>query len=64
MSETRKLVKTVQVDMACGKCGNGVMRPTGRVLMSSPPWYVHECSNCKAWENYRQRYPYIKYEET
>jgi hypothetical protein len=63
--EVRKRVHTVKVDYRCPKCGNGFLRPTGRVLTSYPPQYPHKCNNpeCDYGETFMDKtYPFINYE--
>lgn len=47
-----------QADLKCAvaQCG-GRMCHTGISKMSSPPWYEHQCSGCKAKEDLRSIYP-------
>lgn len=58
MPEVRE-VKTQQVDERCPVCGQGWMRPTGIVLLSSPSKYPHKCTNCNYEQTYSVNYPYI-----
>lgn len=45
-------------EMECDVCEIGKMEAkTGTMLMSSPPQYPHECSNCGSWSNYYKSYP-------
>jgi len=43
--ETRTEVKLFKVDYKCPRCDKGHLRHTGKVLMSSPAKYPHECNN-------------------
>lgn len=63
--ETRKEVRTIQVDYRCPKCNRGFLRPTGNVLTVYPPRYPHKCNNpeCDYGETFSDKaYPYIDYE--
>lgn len=63
MTETRVPVQVVMVDRTCEKCGTGLMRPTGMMLPSQPPWYVHRCNGCDAHANFNVSYPHYEYVE-
>lgn len=54
-------VDTLVVDNICDECKEGVMRPTGEVLQSNPPQYVHKCVKCGHTANYGIAYPTSKY---
>jgi len=41
--ETRRKVKTIEVDYKCPNCDTGFLRPTGQVLTSFPAQYRHCC---------------------
>ena len=60
--ETRKELKTIEVDYKCPKCGKGKLRPTGKKLLSHPPKYPHKCTECDHKETFINTYPYIDYE--
>lgn len=51
-------IKQVSVHAECD-CG-GEFRATGMTLLSSPPWYVHQCTKCRVTENFRISYPTIR----
>lgn len=63
--ETKKEVKTIQVDYTCDKCGIGKMRPSGNVLTTYPPQYPHFCNNpikCDGSNTFTGiTYPYVDY---
>jgi len=61
--ETRKEVKTIEVDFSCPKCNKGFLRPTNVVLSIYPPSFPHVCNNneCGYNENFGVHYPYIEY---
>ena len=63
--EITKEVKTIQVDYKCPKCNQGYLRPTGIVLTSHPPQFLHHCNNpkCEHAEIFKNHYPYIDYQE-
>lgn len=45
-------------EMTCDVCGIGKMEAkTGTMLMSNPPKYPHECSNCGRRSHYTKSYP-------
>lgn len=54
-------VETFSNDMAC-ECGDGLMRPVGAALLTSPPKYPHACTKCGRRETFLQTYPYITHE--
>lgn len=65
--ETRKQLITIRVDYKCPECETGYLRPTGKVLMSSPPQYPHRCDNykCNYIKTFRnKKYPHLDYEES
>ena len=65
--ETRKQLITIRVDYKCPECETGYLRPTGKVLMSSPAKYQHRCDNheCDYTKTFRgKKYPHLEYEET
>ena len=60
--ETRLIA--YRVEYICDKCGKGFMEPTGIIKTSNPPLWEHDCSNlCGNFQDFREQYPYIKYEE-
>ena len=62
MFERHKQVRAVQTTYVCDNCKSGLMRPTGHVLMTSPPLYAHACCNCGCRKNFRFEYPRTTYE--
>lgn len=65
MSEIRTPVTAVEVDWLCEKedCGQP-MRPTGTVLTSNPPQYVHACSNGhRVQYGVTRMYPYLEWKK-
>lgn len=65
MSELYQEVKTYQVTMRCDDCYYGEMKPTGEILASNPPLYIHKCNNssCLHEDSYKYKYPRIEYEK-
>ena len=63
MAISREPVTPRLVTLWCDECG-GKMRPTGRVLDSMPPKYVHRCESCGTETNEDDQYPMIDYEVT
>ena len=59
--ETRERVRTYKVDYECKKCQVGNMRPL-QMLMTDPPQWIHECTECKEQKTFNLKYPYIDYE--
>lgn len=55
-------VQTFEVDMRCDKCGKGVMRPSGRQLLSKPPKFHHVCNwtSCAYETIYNVSFPYTE----
>ena len=61
--ETKKDLRTIEVDYECPNCEVGKLRPTGKKLLSNPPQYPHKCTECEYKETFRGKtYPYIVYE--
>lgn len=46
-----------------GECASVEVEFTGRILMSHPPQYVHQCPICKRQYNLTKKYPLIEYIE-
>ena len=64
--ETKKEVKTIQVDYECPKCKTGRLRHTGNVLTTYPAQFPHMCNTpgCDYGETFMGKtYPYVIYEE-
>jgi hypothetical protein len=61
--QVETIVLTVRVEQVCDKCKEGVMRPSGMALMSSPAKYPHFCTVCGAHENFNKTYPAIEYRD-
>lgn len=61
MTELKTYMVPVQIDKAC-VCGVGRMRPSDRVLPTSPPQFPHTCDKCDRESTYSKIYPYITYE--
>jgi hypothetical protein len=60
--ETRKDVKTVQVDFKCPKCNVGFLRPTGVVYSTYPAKFPHKCNHCDYNETFTDKqYPYMDF---
>jgi len=59
--EIKTEMSTIQVDMQCDECGKGNMRPTGRVFLTHPAQFQHQCDACHVWGTYQHQYPYIKH---
>lgn len=62
--EIIKKITMFKKDMLCDRCGVGLMRPTGRIMLSSPPHYLHECPNCNNRRYYSVQYPYTSEKES
>lgn len=61
--ETEKLVRTIQVNYDCDKCGRGNMKSTGMGSINNLySQFYHKCDICGAEEKFNKIYPYIKYE--
>lgn len=43
----------------CDECKVGEMKTTGRTLLSSPPFYGHQCGHCNAQAQLRTIYPRV-----
>lgn len=62
MSERQTPLKPRLIDQDCDGPGcEGVMRPTGVVLMSNPPQHPHTCTECDNFAVYPVSYPYLSY---
>jgi hypothetical protein len=54
-------VKTIEVNCKCPKCEEGYLMATGRVLLTYPLQYEHECTHCVHKDKFIDKtYPYIK----
>lgn len=65
--ETRKQLITIRVDYKCPECETGYLRPSGKVLMTSPAKYPHRCDNhkCDYIKTFSgKKYPHLEYKET
>ena len=63
MSETRQPARPIWIDYRCDVEGcEGLMRPTGVMLLSQPPWYPHVCDTCDAKRDFHRKYPALEYE--
>lgn len=60
MTELKVRMVPIQVDKAC-VCTIGRMRPSDRVLPTSPPQFLHTCNTCGKEEVYSKIYPHITY---
>ena len=64
MAEVRYEVKTFVIEYACDECGEGEMKGTGNVLMTSPVNYPHQCNKCGAMKTFTgEKYPKKIYEQ-
>lgn len=50
----------ILVEYVCDECQQGLMRPNGVMLMSNPPQYPHQCTNCGSTKVFYNQYPYQK----
>lgn len=58
MPEKTYPAKTVYVEYECDEDGcDGTLERTGTTLMSRPPKYPHECTECGTKVNLRKAYP-------
>lgn len=55
-------VKVFRETLRCDVCKSGSMVFTGQCLMVHPPWYVHQCDQCKNTYQSREVYPRIVYQ--
>ena len=64
MIEKSKPVHAHKVRAYCERehC-EGELIATEHILLCNPPKYPHECEACGDYENLRERYPVIRYEE-
>lgn len=54
-------LRPIQIDYVCDKCQKGKYRSTGTMLLSSPPQFPHECTECKDSRIFWEKYPTIRY---
>jgi len=54
-------IRPIRVDYRCDECREGFYRPTGALLMTSPPKIPHECNVCHHKQTFTERYPTIRY---
>lgn len=57
MSESKKLVRTYEIDYMCDVCGIGRVLPTGICYTTFPPKFPHECSHCHEKYIFNFTYP-------
>lgn len=50
----KNLIKSIYI---CDKCGQSEMSPTGKVFLSNPPIYEHECKVCGTIKEFNKCYP-------
>ncbi len=60
--ETKREVKTIQVDYVCPECDYGKLRPIGTVLTTYPVQFPHKCTECDYTNTFSIEYPYLEYE--
>jgi hypothetical protein len=60
MGEERFEMKPYGVRYKCN-CG-GEMIPTGKMLMSNPPQFPHECKECREVVNLKEKFPTVRWE--
>ena len=46
MPIVKHLITPIEIDYVCDKCGEGVMRCKGLMLLSDPPKYPLVCTEC------------------
>jgi len=64
MPESKREVKTYNVDYICDECGKGKMKLEGSCLTSFPTQYPHICDNCGASMTFTKTYyPHVIYEK-
>lgn len=56
-------VKVFRTNKVCPICKQGDMVPTGMILTANPPLHVHKCNMCGRQESYKERYPFLSYED-
>lgn len=58
-------VKVYKVYRACEKCGRGVYKRDGSIVLTAyPPQYPHKCDACGDMRTFPLEYPCIEYEQT
>ena len=56
--------KVYKEKLICDECGGEMQLEGGAVMMSNPPLFSHQCTNCGKRENVRgYKYPNIHFEE-
>jgi len=66
--ETKTPIKFYKVNYCCDDCSikpnpGCLLKFTGQVLTSSPPYYVHVCGICNKRYNLHKLYPCTEYEK-
>jgi len=56
-------IKPIGIKMFCDKCKKGEMLPNGNMLLSDPPQWEHKCNKCGHEENYKYKYPRIRWDK-
>jgi hypothetical protein len=54
-------ITAIKTEYECDACRNGLMRPTGETLTTTPVRYKHRCTSCSAEAAFTTRYPRIDY---
>lgn len=62
VAEVKEEVKTFTVRYKCDICNKGYLESTGVALLSYPPQYPHDCSNCGKGKVFKHKYPFMDYE--
>ena len=61
MPREQRPLRPVQVDYRCDKCGDGYYRPEGAMLLSDPPQFNHNCTECGDQKTFTEKYPTVRY---
>jgi len=64
MPETQTPIQPVLIEYRCDEegCSGTLERDGSGSLVSSPPRYPHECTQCGARQTFERAYPYVTHE--
>lgn len=57
MPELEFQAEVVLVEQVCDKCGCGLMKRVGSIMLTDPPKFPHKCESCDHIDNFTTSYP-------
>jgi DNA-directed RNA polymerase subunit RPC12/RpoP len=61
MPREQQPLRPIKVDYRCDACGKGYYRPTRGLLLTAPPKFPHECTECGDKQTFLESYPTVRY---